>query len=284
MSASRSTPGLDALAVEHVDEVLGRDVPRRVRGERAAAEAADRCVEHGRARLECGERVRVARCCACCGSGRRRGCRARRRARRATAPRSGTATPIVSARTIASGPISATRVGDLHDALGIDLALERAAERDAERHGSSGCRPRVRARRCGRAACERLLDGGALVALVERLGDAEREAHLVEPGRDEPVVTPLVQGEPGAHHARASRRRAATTSSASAICGTRRGSTKLATSIAGTPRADEAPNELGARRDVEDLGLVLQPVARADVVDGHARRYGASSHRVTLLK
>src|SRR5438034_7593681 len=53
--------GLDALAVEQVHQVLGRDVPRRLRRVRAAAETADRRVEQRRPRLERGERVRVAR-------------------------------------------------------------------------------------------------------------------------------------------------------------------------------------------------------------------------------
>ena len=52
--------GLDALAVEQVDEVLGGDVAGRARRERAAAEAADGRVEDRRAVLEPGERVRVA--------------------------------------------------------------------------------------------------------------------------------------------------------------------------------------------------------------------------------
>src|SRR5579871_6678837 len=51
---------LDALAFEQVDEVLGRDVARGARGERTAAEAADRGVQHPRARLEGGQAVRVA--------------------------------------------------------------------------------------------------------------------------------------------------------------------------------------------------------------------------------
>src|SRR5439155_1614850 len=52
---------LDALAVEQVDEILGADVPGRPRSEGAAADASDRRVEHARARLERGVRVRKAR-------------------------------------------------------------------------------------------------------------------------------------------------------------------------------------------------------------------------------
>ena len=52
--------GLDPLAVEQVDEILGADVPGRARRERAAADAADRGVEHRRAGLERRVRVREA--------------------------------------------------------------------------------------------------------------------------------------------------------------------------------------------------------------------------------
>ena len=51
---------LDTLAVEQVDEILGADVAGRARRERAAADAADRRVEHGRARLQRRVRVREA--------------------------------------------------------------------------------------------------------------------------------------------------------------------------------------------------------------------------------
>jgi len=49
--------------------------------------------------------------------------------------------------------------------------------------------------------CDRVVDRGSLVALVERLRDAEREAHLVETGGEQPVVPALVQREPGADDA-----------------------------------------------------------------------------------
>ena len=59
-SSPRSHSGLDTLAFEQVDEVFRRDVAGRVRCERAPAEASDGCVQDRRARLERGERVRVA--------------------------------------------------------------------------------------------------------------------------------------------------------------------------------------------------------------------------------
>ena len=46
IGASRSEAGLEAGALQQVDEVLGGDVAGRVRGERAAADAAEAGVEH----------------------------------------------------------------------------------------------------------------------------------------------------------------------------------------------------------------------------------------------
>ena len=63
------------------------------------------------------------------------------------------------------------------------------------------------------AALERLLDAAFWFRSVERLGRAEREPDLVEPGRDQPLVPALVQREPGVDDARP-RSSAATTSSA----------------------------------------------------------------------
>ncbi len=54
-------PGLDTVALQLPDEILGRDVPCRVRRERTAAEPAHRRVEHGRAAVERRPRRRVAR-------------------------------------------------------------------------------------------------------------------------------------------------------------------------------------------------------------------------------
>jgi len=51
---------LDALPFEQVGEILGRDVARRARRERTAAEAADGGVEDACASLDRGEAVRVA--------------------------------------------------------------------------------------------------------------------------------------------------------------------------------------------------------------------------------
>ncbi len=68
-----------------------------------------------------------------------------------------------------------------------------------------------------------------------------------------------------------SRSRAANTSSAPAICGTRCGLTKLAASMRARPAAGEAVAELAANSGAS-VGLVLEPVARADVADGDVGR------------
>ena len=104
------------------------------------------------------------------------------------------------------GPSLGDPLRDLDDASRLDLALERAAERDAQRHR----RPKAvlsRARHDLPCRGKRLLDGRSLVSLVERLGHAECEAHLVEPAGDESVVAVLVESETGPDHFRESRRR-----------------------------------------------------------------------------
>ncbi len=166
--------------------------------------------------------------------------------------------------------------GDVEHPPGIDLALERAAERDAQRHRrAEPVLARTRHDATGRR--DRLLDGRALVPFVERLGDAEGEPHLVEPGRDEPLVAALVEREPGAHDSwrlsdclddllRVRHLRHAPRVDEARDLDRRH------------TRADELPDELDASRDVEDLRLVLQTVARADVVHGHSRRGHGRGH------
>ena len=52
-----------------------------------------------------------------------------------------------------------------------------------------------------------------------------------------------------------------------AICGTRSSRTKLTASTRGRPRGGEPVHELRAHRRLEGLGLVLEPVARADIAE-----------------
>ena len=117
---ARSTPWLDAHAVEQVDQVLGGQIAGRAGRVRAAARAAGRRVEAGDAVLQPGHHV-----------GQRGAAGVMEvvgelwlaRARpRACAPVSswtwlGTPTPIVSPRQISSAPRSTSRRADVDDAL-----------------------------------------------------------------------------------------------------------------------------------------------------------------------
>ncbi len=275
MSWSRSMPVSIAFALEQVDEVLGGDVAGRVRGERAAAEAADRRVEDARARFQRGERIRVAGVA---------------RVVEVAAERSSELGGVSDQRSHCSWGRDADRVGeeervgldlgdpggDLQHAGGIHLALERAPEGDAERHGGadpvSTCSSDDPAR-----GGERVLDRSTLVPLVERLCDTECKADLVEPGREQPVVAALVQRQPGADGSvqRADRGR-------DLLC---------ACHLRHAPRVDEArhldagqagrrksSDQLDSDLDVEDFRLVLEPVAWAHVVDRDTRRFHQPGH------
>src|SRR5918996_1091856 len=259
-------PGLDALAVEDVDEALGPDVPGRPRGEGASADASDGCVEHRGSSLERGERVRVAGVAGVVqvGSDRR--------------PRKARAADEVPAR---RGNRDADRVGE--DALvdrrreplgevdhvpGVDRALERAAEGDADRDGDADA---VRPRALGDAlgGGHRLLDGGVLVPPVEGLGRGEGEVHLVQPGGGQPVVAPLVERESGVDDA------VAALESLDDLLGA--GHLRHPLGVHEADRLDAAEaslrepvHELCAHRRLQGLRLVLEAVARPYVADGHA--------------
>ena len=261
--------------MERVHEILRRDVPRRVRREGAAAEAADRRIEHGCTRVERRERVRIAGVSRVVEVTPDRDAE-RRDTRGELANRSGRrdADGVREDESVGVGLGDAS--GDLENPLRIDLSLERAAERDAQRHGRA--EPVLaRARHDAAGRRDRLLDGRALVPFVERLGDAEGEPHLVEPGRDEPLVAALVECEPGAHDSR--------------HLSHRFDDLLRVRHLRDPPRVDEArdldrrhagadelPDELDTSSDVEDLRLVLQTVARADVVHGHSRRGHGRGH------
>ena len=144
----------------------------------------------------------------------------------------GTPTPIVSASTISSGPC-ADSLGQLEHAPRRHRALERAAERGADRHGDPQpvlARAVDQARRPGPTRPP----ASALVALAERVGGGKRVVHLVDASGQRPVVAALVEMSP-AKMVSPLRSRPATTSSAPAICGTRFGLTKLTASTRGSP-------------------------------------------------
>jgi hypothetical protein len=165
---------------------------------------------------------------------------------------------------------------DLEDAPGVDLALERTAEGDAQRDGgASGVLTGAGNDAAGGG--ERFRDARALVALVERLGDAEREADLLHPGGRQALVPALVERETGARHTRQ--------------CADGRNHLLRLRHLRHAPgvhearhldrrhsRRGESPDELCAGRNVEDVGFVLQAVARADLVQRHTPRAHGRGH------
>ena len=195
ISASRSMPVSIALAVEHVDEILGADVAGRARRERAAADAADRRVEHGRA---------------------------------ASSAAYAFAKPVlrVLCRCTPTGVPSFARLGDELPDLARHADADRVREDDLVRagagdelpassstwpgstapsNGQPNATPIVTVARmpsaCARATIARgrlrpTPRRGVLVLAVERLGRGEREVHLVEPGLARAGRSPLVQHEP----------------------------------------------------------------------------------------
>ena len=81
-------------------------------------------------------------------------------------------------------------LGDVQHPGRAHRPLERTAEGDAERH--RGAKADARAT-ISAAAWSDSSTEDPLVSLVERLRDAEREAHLVEPGGYESLVAALVE-------------------------------------------------------------------------------------------
>ena len=127
--------------------------------------------------------------------------------------------------------------------------------------------------RCDR---NRLGNGDTLIPLVERLRRREREMHLAERCRRQPIVAALVEHETcvddigtvlergddllGGGHLR----HAGGTDEADGL-DTRQ------------PGPAEAVDQLGAHRRLEDEGVVLKPVAGGDVADGDAAQITPSS-------
>ena len=150
----------------------------------------------------------------------------------------------------------------------IDRALERAAEGGPDRDGRA---PSVGVCALGdaRRRLARLFGRGVLIVPVERLARGEREVHLVEIRRREPVVAALVQDEARVHDTVApldaddDLLRAVHLRHARRIHEAHRLDPRQ-------PRLGEPVDELGTHRRLERLRLVLQPVAGADVADRDA--------------
>ena len=270
MSASRSIPVSTPSPVEQVDEILGRDVPGGTGSEGTAAEAANRRIENGRSGLHRRERVRVARVARVVEVPADRRRRAPPPARRACRTCAGTATPIVSAEEkrvglgeAISAAISKTRLSSTGPSNGHPKATLTVT---AERIASARARSTMRDRRV-----QRLSHRCVLVPLVERLRRAEGEADLVQSGGDEAVVSPLVQREPGVDDAVDSVERRNDLLRAGHL----RHPSRIdeARHLHGSDaRSHELADELAADLGSEDFGLVLEPVARADVDYEHADR------------
>lgn len=97
----------------------------------------------------------------------------------------------MSARTSASGCIAATRSATSSTQDGLTGPSNGQPNATLSVPGAKAGLARARHDFAGYP--ERPLDRSSLVSLVERLRDAEREAHLVEPGGCESLVTALVE-------------------------------------------------------------------------------------------
>ena len=179
---------LDAFALEQIDEVLRRDVAGRARRVRAAAEAADRGVEHASRRRRARQGSSRSPCCACCA----RGSRPRRSASTSARTRDGVATPIVSASTTSARPAkraarSTTTPGSTRPRTG-----SRSRRRSSPSPGTAPARARIASARATASASvafpfSRLNDSVAAKVTFTRSSAARRE----------PLPAALVQHEPG---------------------------------------------------------------------------------------
>ena len=180
----------------------------------------------------------------------------------------GTPTPTVSANTTSSASAAASRRASSRTTSRVDGALERAAERGPDRHGRS--QPiLVRTRDDALGGLYRLLDGRILVALVERLRRSERDVRLVQTGFHEAVVATLVEDETGIDDARPAVDRSDDLLGPSHLRHPRR-IDEADCLDARQPGVSQALDKLGANLGFEDLGIVLEPVARGDVADDDA--------------
>ena len=174
----------------------------------------------------------------------------------------------MSARTTSPAPAATSRSASVRDDARVDLALERAAERDADRRRR---RP-VGHRQDPLDASGRLLQRCVPVSLVEGLGRRERDVDAVERGRREPLPATLVEHQPGELGLDVA-------GGVDDLLRTGHLRHALVADEAGRldprqPGRREAPNELRANLGSERLRLVLKPVSGADIAerDAHASR------------
>ena len=260
--------------MQHVDEVLGRDVAGRPRRERTAADASDRRVEHGRARLDCGIGVREAGVAGVVQVD----------ADREPESGDGLDEPADPARRSDADRVreddlvragGGDLLGEAHDVLRLDRPLEGAAERDTDRH--AGADPvLVRPRDDAPGGLDRRCDRGTLVSLVHRLRRCEGEVRLLEPGRGQAVVAALVENEAGVDDARPALYRR------DHLLGPRhlrdtRGVDEAHRLDSRQPGGGEQVDELRPDARLEHDLVVLEPVARRHVAHGDAAHTTPSS-------
>ena len=127
--------------------------------------------------------------------------------------------------------------------------------------------------RCGR---NRLCNRDTLIPLVQRLGGREREMHLVEPCRRQPVVATLVEHEAGVDDTRTALERGDDLLGAGHL--RHAGGTDEADGLdTRQPGPAEPVDQLGAHRRLEHERIVLKPVAGGDVADRDAAQITPSS-------
>ena len=178
----------------------------------------------------------------------------------------GTATPMVSAIAISSGLPAASRSAS-------------ATTRAAGTSPSKGQPNAVEIVTCARIPAPRaasaissqvvdaLVDAAALIPLAEAFTGGDRHANLGATGGARTIETLAIQHQADDTAHSGAGASAASTASASAICGTRFGFTKLATSIRRSPaRSRRRTNStfVGGR---QHLRLALQAVSRPDFDD-----------------
>ncbi len=254
---------LDAVALELPDEILGGDVPGRIRRERAAAEPADRCVEHGRAAVERRPGRRVARVTRVVAVEPDRFAEDRDTLRQAADAARGRDSDRVGENEL----VGVEAFAEVGDNTGIDFALERAAECAGHRHRGR----LLRAREHRLHALDRFLQRRVRVASVERVGCRKRAVEPVKRGRGKALVPALVQHEP------AELGLAVIGGCDNLLRACHLGHELVAHERHGLdPRQSgrgEAGDEVSPYRGRQRHRLVLKPVARPDVADGYLHRH-----------
>ena len=212
------------------------------------------------------------RCCACCAGGAPTGLAEDRHALDEPRARGrGVATPIVSARTSSSAASSRShRVGTT---AGVDLALERAAQRARDRDRRGHAR---RAARIARTRSTASSSDALPLRWLNALCRGERAVDAVELRVREALVAALVEHEPGELRIAAARRLRPLPPRPPSAARARRARTRPPRCAArAPPRAARRARRARPRR--EGVRLVLQAVARADVADRDVHRYAGAA-------